>query len=149
MTVRLRLSVAACSLLVLAGCSSNQGPDEQACAMLKSVDQRIVGLYNETTDSSAKNVYLQELGKQAAHLVTESLSMSGLSEPIRIDITELNKLFTEPIVEFPQRGDATSNNLNGDSDGFEDGTIVGYGPKKEFSHNDVSAFVAKVDILCG
>ncbi len=126
----------------LASCVAENTPDEFACLTLNSVELRIINLYNEASDDTARSVYLQELGEQASERVEQALATPSLSGELKANIAELQGVFLEPLTQIKETTAITPNS------GFEDVEVVGYKLKETFSHADVSHYMATIKVLC-
>ncbi len=130
------------TVVSLTSCVAEQTPDELACLTLNSVELRIINLYNEASDDTARSVYLQELGEQASERVEQALATPSLSGELKENIVKLQGVFLEPLTQIKETSANTSNS------GFEDVEVVGYKPKETFSHADISHYMATIKVLC-
>lgn len=129
--------------IAVSGCAGEvPAPDEAACKQLRSVEKRLVDAYNNSTNSSAQNIYLQELGSQATSSLSLATQVQGISDGLRLRLIQMGEDFMNPIYEVIETPEHKAF-------GSRRGDVIGYEQKTDFSIDDISSYFAKVTIACG
>jgi hypothetical protein len=158
--VRFKLAILSTTVLIaVSGCAGEvPTPDESACKQLRSVEKRLVDAYNNSTNSSAQNIYLQELGSQATSSLSLATQVQGISDGLSFRLIQMGEDFITPIYEELESPiyeeleapvDAGWRLPKFEASNVTRGDVIGYEQKTDFSIDDISSYFAKVTIACG
>jgi hypothetical protein len=149
---RFKLAILSITVLIaVSGCAGGvPTPDETACKQLRSVEKRLVDAYNNSTNSSAQNIYLQELGSQATSSLSLATQVQGISDGLSLRLIQMGEDFITPIYEeLEPPVDADTGLPKFKAFSATRGDVIGYEQKTDFSIDDISSYFAKVTIACG
>ena len=149
---RFKLAILSTTVLIaVSGCAGEvPTPDESACKQLRSVEKRLVDAYNNSTNSSAQKIYLQELGSQATSSLSLATQVQGISDGLSLRLLQMGEDFITPIYEeIEPPVDADTGLPKFKAFNVTRGDVIGYEQKTDFSIDDISSYFAKVTIACG